>query len=266
TKNFSFESNQVRTISLQYQLSAPDLAVLAQQPLVHFYWNGEEIAWLSKVARLSSWVSLPIPGDELGGKLSISVQPSRVQMMPTQLLVEQLTSQRIVATQNSKLEIKSDDELSTVFVALTTTGSLHSSTASLSISPDILSDTGELTFWSVDLWGNTESPKTIQFHVVRNQADPPRVIWQHFENQMLYLVVESNFQEDVLVSHYRLLNENGERISLIRHPWVESSTALHQSGAPISLSFLILDSIHAGRVQSVDQFGNESLASNLILF
>jgi len=266
TKNLGFESNQVHTISLQYQLSAPELAVLTQQPLAHFYWNDTEIAWLSHTTTTSSWLSLSIPGAAETGKLSIKVLPVDLQIDATQLLIESLTFQRIVITPTSEISIISDEPQTAVFYSIDTSTELKSGQSPISINVSDLSQTGTLTFWSVDSWSNTETPKTIGYQVIATQADSPKILWQHYQNDKLYLVVEANEPSNLLVKQYQLINDEGVLVGQLEQPWISSTQELHQSGAPISLSFLILDSIHAGRVQSVDQFGNESLASNLILF
>ncbi len=266
TKNLSFESNQVRTISLQYELSAPEFVVLTQQPLVHFYWNDTEIAWLSHTTTSSSWLSLTIPDNDPTGKLSIKVVPVDLQIGATQLMIESLTFQRIVVTPTNEIAITSDEVQTAVFFSIDTSIELNSGQSPISINVSDLSQTGTLTFWSVDSWGNTETPKTIGYQVIATQADSPKILWQHYQDSKLYLVVEANEPRHVLVKQYQLITDEGVLVSQLEQPWIYSTRALHQSGAPISLSFLILDSIHAGRVQSVDQFGNESLASNLILF
>lgn len=266
TKNLSFAFQQHRTISFKYQLFAAAVVEIEKNPLVKFYWNDTEIAWLSHTTTTSSWLSLSIPGAAETGKLSIKVLPVDLQIDATQLLIESLTFQRIVITPTSEISIISDEPQTAVFYSIDTSTELKSGQSPISINVSDLSQTGTLTFWSVDSWGNTETPKTIGYQVIATQADSPKILWQHYQNDKLYLVVEANEPSNLLVKQYQLINDEGVLVGQLEQPWISSTQELHQSGAPISLSFLILDSIHAGRVQSVDQFGNESLASNLILF
>ncbi len=78
--------------------------------------------------------------------------------------------------------------------------------------------------------------------------------------------MEANEPRNVLVKQYQLITDGGELLSQLDQPWISSTKELYQPGIPVSVFFFIPGGIHAGRVQSVDQFGNESLASNLILF
>ena len=266
TKNLSFALHQQRTISFKYQLFAAPVVKLEKQPLVRFYWNDAEIAWLSRTTATSSWLSLTIPESAETGKLSIKVVPVDLQIDATQLIIESLTFQRIVVTPANEITITSDEVQTAVFFSIDNSTELKSGQTPISISVSDLNQTGTLTFWSVDSWGNTETPKTIEYQVISRQADSPKILWQHYQDSKLHLVVEANEPRNVLVKQYQLITDGGELLSQLDQPWISSTKELYQPGIPVSVFFFIPGGIHAGRVQSVDQFGNESLASNLILF
>ncbi len=265
-KNISFELNQQKVISFMYQLLAAPLVELQKQPLVRFYWNDTEIAWLSHTTDASSWLSLSIPNNDATGKLSIKVFPVNLQITPTQFMLESITFQRIVVKSSSNITLTNHEAQTTVFFSIDNSTELQSGLSPISIDVSDLSETGALTFWSVDSWGNTETPKNINYQVITSQVNSPKILWQYYQDSKLYLVVKSNEQRNVLVKQYQLITDESVLVSHLEQPWISSNEELHQSGIPVSVSFLITGDTHAGRVQSIDQLGNESLASNLILF
>lgn len=265
-KQFVFAPTQLRTINIKYQLTTVNPMVSDQSALVYFYWNDQVIAWLSFSTIASSWVTLPIPGNELVGTLSIKINGNRVSPLRTQFVIEQVTFARLLMQPSAVINLTNNESEALVFVSHDPSQIPISKMGKITISASDLAESGSLTFWSVDIWGNTETPKTVEFQIITNQIPAPQILWQHYQDNELFLVIQTNLQLEQLISHYQLLIADGFVTSQLHQPWLPVTQALHQSGSLLGLSFPIVSNFHVARVQAIDQVGSVSFASDLILF
>lgn len=265
-KQLVFAPTQLRTINIKYQLSMLSSIEVDESPLVDFYWNDQVIAWLTFSTTTANWVTLPIPGSELSGTLSIKLNDSRVLPLQTQLVIEQITYARLLMLPIDEISIVSDEPQALVFVTQDPSQTPSSQVGRVNMAATDLPEEGNLTFWSVDAWGNTETPKTVMFQIIDDQIPAPQLLWQRYQDNQLLLVIRTNTQLSQLISHYQLSAADEVISSQLQQPWVRATQAMHQSGGIISLSFPFTSNPHIARLQAVDQLGSASLASDLILF
>ncbi len=265
-KQLVFAPTQLRKINIKYQLSMLSPIEVDESPLVDFYWNDQLIAWLAFTTIDSNWLTLSIPGDELDGILSIKLSANRLFSQPIQLVIERATFARLLLHPTDEVNIINDEPQAQVFVTQDSTQTPVSQLGSINVLASDLPTSGNLTFWSVDNWGNTETPKTVMFQIIDDQIPAPQLLWQRYQDNQLLLVIRTNTQLNQLISHYQLLIEDGSIASQLQQPWVRATQVMHQSGGIISLSFPFTSNPHIARLQAVDQLGSASLASDLILF
>ncbi len=265
-RNFSFEANQERSLSFLYQLVYSERLKSINEPLVRFLWNGAEVAWLSQATEHSQWLTIGIPGSDKTGLLTIKLTAEDSDENAIQFRIDDSTSSRLLLRISDNLILSTDDPTATIYVSRDASPQPLSALGHLTIPVQELNDSSSITYWSVDDWGNTESPKLIMLQVIHEQASKPKVLWQAVQNNRLYLVVQTEPTRTVeLIGGYELIADFAVTGTL-EQPSITTSQALHEPGTLVGLSFPLSSGIHAARLHSINQVGIISPGSDVIIF